>query len=149
MDLALGTLAAATVLSGNLWTESSDFYVVSAELYVGLRGHTGNEGPILVGLAHGDLTDAEIEESIEAVTSAQLSDRIQRERATRPVRDIGMFPGNAADEMINDGNPVKTPIRWMNRQGDDMKAWAFNSDGSALTTGTVFNLEGKIFVRPA
>ncbi len=70
-NMALGTLAANTLISGTTDTVNERTLISSVVASYSLSGFTAgdNIGPVLVGLAHGDYSDAEIEEWVENQTS--------------------------------------------------------------------------------
>ena len=78
--LTLGTLSDDTVITGSPMTLTDKLYIVSVDMYASGRGHTAGEGPLEVGLAHGDLTSSEIEENLQAEVTNRDS-IIERERA--------------------------------------------------------------------
>jgi len=99
----------------------------------------GDDGPILVGLAHSDYTAPEIEEWIENTGSWNKSDLVQsREVAKRLVRRIGVFetPVTVSTQflVLNDGKPIKTKLNWLLSEGQTLKLWAYNMGASSLAT---------------
>ncbi len=97
-------------------------------------------GPIEVGVAHGDYSDAEIEEWVENTGSWNEGDMVQsKEIGQRRIRSIGMFESttSATDGVtLNDGKPIKTKLNWILNQGQTLKLWAYNR-GSANVATTV------------
>ncbi len=151
MAVTLATLANQTVIvdspaANELFSRS--LYVISSDLYVTLRGATAGEGPIEVGWAHSDLSTGEIAEGILADTSNR-NDQIALEQAGRKIRKIGMFGNLGTNEVLNDGKDVRTKIRFMVDTGNGLALYAFNRSGSALTTGQVVIITGKIYCRRA
>ncbi len=148
--LALGALANADVV-GDVFNDTLDqeAYAISMEALWTIRGDTGGEGPVLVGVAHGDYTDAEIEEYLENAGSWTRGDLIAQEIAKRKIRTVGAFQGTAIDEILNDGKPMKTKLGFMLQEGQTVKVWAWNKSGATLTTGAQVFLEGHVWLRPA
>lgn len=147
-SMALGTLADNTVVGAVLGnTVANDTYLISADLMASLANHTAGEGPITVGIAHGDLSDAEIEECLEAVASWDNSDQIAQEHRRRKVRTIGVFPGVGTEESLNNGNPIRVRCRFTLHSGLGIKIWAHNRSGAALTTGTLLKVDGKFYTK--
>ncbi len=147
--LALATLADGALLSGGVLNAnfSRNFYAVSVDVTASKRGGTVGEGPILYGWAHSDLSDTEMDEKLEAENSAQ-GDIIANERAKRPVRLAGVFSQLSVDEILNNGMPVRTPLRFTIQEGFALALWAKNRSGVAnLTTGCVITVTGTIFGR--
>lgn len=149
-EINLGTLADEDVLSVTLpTTVSKDTFLVSADIVWARRNATVGEGPVLVGMAHSDYTDAEIEEAIEATGSWDQSDKIAQEQARRLVRQAGGFQGDTTttDEILNNGNPKRTKLRFVVQNGKTLKMWAKNKSGAALTTGSYIEYSGTIWAR--
>ena len=149
--LSLGTLANADLISGDLFSGDvvdDDTYMISTKLSWGIDDLTDGQGPILVGIAHGDYTDAEIEEWIEASNSLGSGNMIEKERSRRKCRRVGMFSGSGPVETLNDGKPISTKLRFMLSTGQNLKFWAYNKSGSSLsTTVPVVRINGPIFMR--
>ncbi len=140
-SLSLGTLAAGTLIA-DTWDDSvSERTRISSVVAIwALDVLTAPQGPIMVGVAHSDYTDAEIEEVIENTGTWDRGDKISQERAKRLVRVVGKFGQPSAagevDQVLNDGKPIKTKLNWILNSGDTLKMWAYNNSGSALS-GTV------------
>lgn len=148
--LVLGTLAANTLVGVNFDEAVSDrSFLLSMEAIWSLRDATSLEGGVMVGIAHNDYTDAEIEETIEATGSWDEGDLVQQERAKRKIRRIGTFGGLASDLVLNDGKPIKTKLMFSISEGQTLKLWAYNLTGAALTTGSVVHAEGHVWIRPS
>lgn len=150
-QLALGTLADETVLKTALigTSPSMDYYIISIDCAWALRDFTANEGPVLVGFAHNDLSVTEIDESLGA-SQGWEGDIIQKEMARRPVRTAGIFPGSATTEVdlvLNDGRELRTPMKFTVESGKDIALWAKNKSGAALTSGTFVEVEGRVYAR--
>ncbi len=144
-ELNLGTLALNTLLSTTPGSSpGQEAFLISTDLTITLVGLTAGEGPIIVGLAHEDYSDAEIEECIEATNTWQQHDQIAQEQARRKVRTIGAFH---ADGSLNDGKPIRTKCRWQNGEDDTLKMWAYNKGASPLTTGAQIEWFGSAFLR--
>ncbi len=150
--LALSTLAGTTLISDifdDLPTERT--FVASIVAVWSMINFTpaASDGPILVGLAHSDYSDAEIEAVIENTGSWDSGDKVQsREIAKRLVRSVGVFGGMgvSADEVamtLNDGKPIKTKLNWTLAGGQGLRLWAYNLGSSALaTTSPIVHLDG-------
>ncbi len=144
-QVALTTLADSTVISVTLATLTAKFYAISAKLMWSIRGKTANEGPLMLGLSHGDLSVTEIKEALEA-DLAIPDDIIARERTRRPIRDVGYFMGNdQAQEHLNNGLQVKTPLRFALSDNKTIVGFIYNQSGGALTTGSIVEVTGTIF----
>ncbi len=141
--LSLGTLAGNTLVGANFaetMTESGR--IASVDLTWGLSDFTpaADVGPFVVGVAHSDYDDAEIEEAIEISTGWDRGDKIAREKASRLVRQVGIFrsPAGGAsgvqNMVLNDGRNIKTRLNWGLTTGDTLKFWLFNSGSAAIGT---------------
>ncbi len=150
-ELALSTLAAKTlVLVGFDEAVDERTLVASIDAIYSIQGMTPQEldGPIMVGIAHGDYTAAEIEEWIENTGSWSEGDQVGTERANRKIRTIGIFQGpsniNEA-QVLNDGKKIKTRLNWILNAGLTLDLWAYNLGSSALaTTNPRINAEGHV-----
>ncbi len=138
--LTLGTLAAKTLISvtfDEVTSEQMRCSSVQAIWSLGTYTPTLNAGPILIGIAHSDYTDAEIEAVIESTGSWDRGDKISQEIGKRLVRRIGVFdtPDDANDEVVlNDGKPIKTKLNWHLNTGKTLRLWAYNQGTAALAT---------------
>lgn len=140
----LAALASETVIKTVIINLAQEAWLHSADLTWTVRGATGGEGPVMFGLADDNLTVAEIAEAIGAAPTSQ-SDRIQLERASRPVRVVGNFPFAAADEVHADGRKVRTKIKWMQAAAIDPCMWVQNKSGATLTTGAIVRVTGNLY----
>lgn len=144
----LGTLANGALLSqdaaGNLQEKA---FLVSVKATWNRRGGTVGEGPIKVGVAHSDYSNAEIEEWIEDNTGWAEGNMISQEISSRKIRQVGVFSAETADESLNDGRPIRTKCGWQLQTGDTLTVWAHNRSGGTLTTGTVIITDGSAFLR--
>ncbi len=141
-SLSLGTLAAATLVSvvlGDAVTETTK--ISSVRTTWSMTDFTGSagDGPISVGWAHSDYTDAEIEEYVETVGSWEAGDLVEsREIGKRLIRRVGTFAslGGGASEtsVLNDGKPIRTKLNWILNTGQTLRMWAYNEGTSALAT---------------
>ncbi len=147
--LTLGTLAASDVVKVN-FNDSVDeeAWALSAELVWSLRDLTPGEGPIIVGLAHSDYTDPEIEAFLEAAASWKRGNLTEQEIAKRKIRMVGIFPGEVAEEVLNDGRPIKTKLSFNLITAATVAMWAFNKSGAVLTTGGIITAEGHVWLKP-
>lgn len=143
-SLSLGTLAAKTLISADFDEAVSErTFVTSLKALYALENYSpaAGIGPILVGIAHSDYSDAEIEEFIETVSSWDEGNLVEgMEVRRRLIRKIGIFsePSSATDEtvVLNHGNPIRTKLNWMLRTGQTINLWAYNM-GTAPVAQTV------------
>ncbi len=146
--ITLGTLASGVVVAINTDQFEREFYAISADLWWNLRGGTPGEGPLEVGLAHGDYTVTEVKEKLDLTGMEDPSDKISQERGRRLVRRTAKFNYIAAAETLNDGKEIRTPVRMMLAGSvATIQFWAHNLSGSPLTTGGVIQVSGKIYGR--
>ncbi len=144
--LALGTLAAATLISADFDEVVEEKMLVSSIVSTySLRELTAasGAGPIVVGVAHSDYTDAEIEAWLETTDSWDQGDLVQgKEVRNRLIRRIGIFGSSG---VLNDGKPIKTRLNWLLRTGQTLSVWGYNRGASALaTTDPQIVLEGHV-----
>ncbi len=154
IDIPLLTLASEDVLGENL-TDNVDerAWLSSVKAAWTFSGFTpvDGDGPILVGLAHSDYTDAEVEEWIESGTSWKEGDKIAQERSKRLIRRVGIFeaPLSTTDSTVLDnGIQITTKCGWILTQGQTLKIWAFNMGTGALTTGAFVHVVGHANLWP-
>ncbi len=153
---SLGTLAAKTVI-GEAFDETVNekTFVSSMSGFWSMDQFTSgtDKGPILVGVAHSDYSDTEIEEWIESTGSWNEGDLVQsREVGKRWIKKVGEFP-TAEDAskvvVLNDGKPIFTKLGWMLLQGQGLKQWAYNQGTAALaTTDPTVRLSGHANLWP-
>ncbi len=145
---ALGTLANADLIAGELVPVADEEYrALSLKLVWAIKGATVGEGPIVVGVADGDYTAAEIEEWLEATTAMTRGDRIAREQADRRCRRVGVFGNEGVAETLNDGKAITTRLNWHVVEGKTIQVWAYNQSGAALTTGANIMQNGAVRLR--
>ncbi len=154
-SMSLATLASSTLLG-------QDFdEVVNERTYASSMRCTHSftrftkgldDGPVMVGVAHGDYSDSEIEAWIENAGSWNEGDLVQQEVAKRKIRKIGVFdtPIDAtASQTLNDGKPITTKLGWILLQGETLKQWAYNMGASNLeTTSPRYMVQGHVNLWP-
>ncbi len=146
--VALGALANVTVQTGALvGTADGAYRLMSTNLLWSIKNQTVGEGPIVVGVAHGDYSVAEIKEAIESGSSINIGDKVAIEKGNRLVREIGVFSGLATEETLNDGRPIKTRLNWAIPIGINVNCFAYNDSGAQLNTGTIVDATGPLWVR--
>ncbi len=143
--LTVGNLTTKDVIANDYSaTVDADTYMMSAKLMWGLEGATVGDGPMVVGLAHNSYTAAQIEEAIEASASWDQGDKIANEHRRRLIRTVGIFPLVAADEVLNDGRPIRTKLGFVCQIGTTLKTWAYNPSTGTIATGIVINATGGV-----
>jgi len=153
--LALGTLAALTLVGSDFDEVVNGRTLVSS---IVTRWTVENwtaiaqSGPLLFGVAHGDYSDAEIEEYLEATQSWNEGDLLAQEVSKRKIRRIGVItaPPTAAESAVfNEGRAKKTKLNWILNDGETMKLWAYNTGSAALaTTAPVMRTSGHANLWP-
>ncbi len=145
-QLSLGALATETSAKQNFdSTVDDNTFLLSVEAVYSLEAHTGGEGPIVVGIAHGDYTAAEITEWFAATGSWDRSDKIAQERQRRKIRQVGQFEGGSVNEVLNEGRAIKTTLKFAVEDGQTLALWSISLHGSTLTTGTIVHCTGKVW----
>ncbi len=154
--LALGTLAPSVVIGATVAdtvTEKAWVSSISCSHALADFVAVADRGPILVGVAHGDYTDSEVEEWVESIDSWEEADQIGQEVGRRKIRKIGQFRvpvGSVAGDVqvLNDGKNIRTKCGWMLTTGQTLRFWAYNQGDGALTTGSEWNVQGHANIWP-
>ncbi len=146
---ALGTLASNTLI-GSLFDEvvNERSFLLSLNAIWSIEDLVAGDGPVLVGVAHGDYTDAEVEEVIENANSWNRGDLVQQEVARRKVRQVGTFMGGG-ESVLNEGRMIKTPLKFIVNQGQTLRLWAYNASSATLNTGAIVTLAGHVWIKTA
>lgn len=147
-DITVGNLVAGAMAETATAAATETCYALSADLLISVSGMTPGDGPLDIGLFHGDYSTAEVAECLDAVTDAfQEGDLVTKEKAKRRVRRIGQLSGGLADEVLNDGKPIRVRIKFAVDAGQDLGFYARNADSAQRTTGAVVHIKGKIYYR--
>ncbi len=113
---------------------------------------TAVDGPLVVGVAHSDYTDAEIEEWIENSGGWDEGNLQSQEIAKRKIRRVGVFATSgvtATDtDVLNEGRPITTKCGWMLLQGQTVAMWAYNMGESAPAAGAIVRVQGHANLWP-
>ena len=150
VDVAVGTLAANDVTSGNFaqTITGNRVYAVYAKGSWSIREFTKGDGPLAVGFAHSDYSSAEIEECIENTSSWDLGDKVGEERARRHVRRVGKFALNQdEDEVLGLGQAMYRKLGFWLEEDKTIGIWVRNEDGTASTAGAIVRFSGYLAVR--
>ncbi len=143
--ITLGALAShAAVKQTNPLAIEEDFRVLKMRIVGGLDSTTGEEGPIVLGIADNELSAAEIAECWNAEGPLDRNDNLKDERAHRPV----FILCNLEETAFGDGKyvfDVEENIRWTFSNTEGFCIFAFNLDGAALTTGGVVRFLAKFY----
>ncbi len=157
--LALGTRATGTVLAGVLFTNGPGRkYLISADLTWTWSEVTDGNGPIDVGVAHGDYSVTEISEWFNSASFSQ-SDKIEREENARGrfIKQAGTISATArggataatnAGQLAN-GAVKRLKLGFLIEDGGTVNIWARNADAVLLATGSILRASGKVWYRNA
>ncbi len=146
---AAGALAAADMTSTAFGSAlDQEVYALSMDVVLTTHGFTAGEGPIIVGVAHGDYSAAEIEEWLEEASSWIKSNKIGQERARRKCRIIAASHEPALNENFNDGKPIRVKLGFVLEDGQQLQLWVYNDSDATLTTGGIVELTGPAYLRP-
>ncbi len=147
-QMGLTTLATKTALAAVIVGAPNDTVRVSSvklnnvwDDMTGTGGTANEDGPLLIGVAHGDYSVTEIKEFLEASTSIDFGDKIAAERTRRLIRVIGTLSAMQISDPAN-GGLRKIKLNWLLEEGSTLNIWAFNTGGSSLTTGSQLNVSG-------
>jgi len=95
-------------------------------------------GPFILGWAHSDYTDAEVEEWVEQANSWNVGDKIAAEQSRRLIRQIGSFEtlpiGVTQTVSLNDGRMKTTKIGFMIESTQTLRFWVYNAGTATLDT---------------
>ena len=137
----LGTLAAQTAIQlGTVPAITQNFQPALYQGSVGLQGRTAGDAPLMLVVADGGLTLAEVQ---EALTAEPLHSRDQPalDQARRPVRRLATLGDDPSVVHVNEGN--RLPLF---RENIGWEFYAFNA-GTALTTGSTMSGQLATFGR--
>ncbi len=144
-QLALGTLGDGVVSSANITQfGTTKFKVVSTDLTWTSLGATPTEGPIQVGIGNADLSNTEMGEALDAQPTSK-ADIVALERIRRPVREVGAFAVVSANDVLNDGKPIRQKLVTVLDEGIELDVWARNKSGATLTTGHIITVTGRVY----
>ncbi len=152
---AIGTLAAATaLLIGTKLATVERFRMLKTECNALIFGTIAATefGGMLLGIADGDLTVAEIEEQIEANGPLGPNDVVLSEQAMRPVFIVGAIDiGPAANNTVimfrdvqSNAPQIRATPRWTFARTKSWNWFLYNS-GEAPTTGASVRVTAKNF----
>lgn len=144
-QINLSTLANGSVLTGGLLTLGEDFFCTSVVASWTIRS-SNDEGPLEALLAHGDYTDTEIIEALDA-SPTDPDDKVANERSRRQVRKVGVFKHESAEAHIAGGELVKTRMMMSIGDGHTIDFGVKNNSGAALTTGATLDIVGTAWGR--
>ncbi len=145
--VALGTLAAVTAIKlGSDISITEDFRMLKSEVLGFIEGLTAGEGTgLMLGIANGELSVAEIVECLLADGPDDRNDRLKQEKAERYVKIVAQYEGGKADTagvLVGENADRKLTVkpRWTFSNPEGWDWFIFNAGGSALTTGATAKL---------
>ncbi len=154
-EMAIGTLNAKVVIFAGFDNSVVERTFISSVVATwALKNVTpsATAGPLLVGLAHGDYTAAEIEEWIENTAGWAEANQIGQEIGKRKIRKVGIFANSGAvteASVLNDGRPIRTKCGWILTSGQSVSAWAYNlGTGAYATTDPSVDISGHANLWP-
>jgi len=146
----LGALATLDVTSAALTAVPvNPTRLITLDASFGLSNTIAADDGHTFGVAHGDYTNAEIEECLEATNSINPGDKVTQERANRLVRYIGKFEKGAAGESgsFNDGKRIKIRLNWPMAIGQNLVIWCRNGGSNVWTSGADILIDGNLWVK--
>ncbi len=150
-NAALGALAGEDVVKiASDVTLVDDFRILKSEIIAVILGLTTSEGTgLILGMANGELSAAEVEECLEIDGPVNPNDRERTEKAMRNCKNIAFaVPGNLNTEMVfeNDegGRLITMKHRWTYNNPEGWDYYVYNI-GAALTTGATVQLVATHF----
>ncbi len=149
LEFELATLASRTLVSAifpdsvneTTWVSSLIASWSFTDFTAGL-----DIGPTLVGVAHSDYADSEIEAWVEQSESWEVDDLVAREIGSRKIKRVGQFSTN---DVLNDGKPIRTKLNWYLNTGQTLRVWAYNKGlNPYATTSPVVGVSGHVNLWP-
>ncbi len=138
--IALGALAARTVILFPALALEEDFRMLKSEIWAILDDHANGDGAkIVLGLACAELSLAEVEEALEINGPINRNDRLQEERATRPVWLIEGFE-EKSDASVQRMAKQEWKKRWTFSNADGWNFFIYNQSNGPLTTGSTVRI---------
>ncbi len=157
--LDLGTLASRTLIGvafDETVNERTFISSIVASHIISEWTAAAGDGPVMVGFAHSDYSDSEIEAFIETTGSWNETDQIAQEVGKRKIKIVGTIAlagfgagGGVGMQALNDGKPINTKLGWILTQGQTVRLWAYNLGDSAFaSTDPDYNVEGHANLWP-
>ncbi len=136
--IAPGTLGTASiVLSTSGVVLEDDFRIIKTEYFLLEQAGPGALGDtVILGIANGELSAAEIGEAIFTDGPNDRNDRLLTERAERAVWLLcaRVATSTSAPQVaINDGMPMEKVLRWTFSNPEGWNWFFFNPDEAAMT----------------
>lgn len=139
----MGALATGTVIKQTGQAFTNAFRVLKTHVYPFWHGYTDNQGPLIIGIADGELSATEIEECIESAVDGP-GDHPATERHLRPVWLMGQLQAPPDGPPWGPTMPLEAKPRWTFPLGDGANngpaVFAYNGGLVTLTTGGTLRL---------
>ncbi len=146
ITVVIGALATKDVIAAAGFVASdAEYLLMNVDCTYSWDSATAGDGPINVGIADGDYTDAEIEQCLEASASISLGNRIAQEQGNRLVRSAGTMTETRPN--LRDGAPVKLKLNWKTAIGQIPKFYVYNITGANLVTGSALLVQGHAWIK--
>ncbi len=146
---ALNAQDASNLASRNGGNMVEDFRMLRMDYWMAIKPAQAVvvlDGPIIVGVSHGDLTGAEVEEALESIVLGN-DNIVANEQAMRPVWPLEVFIIPDADSADNATLVRKGTFkpRWTFPNPAGWRWWVYNNSDAQLVTGTNLNILAKCF----
>lgn len=130
----LGTLGAALALIVATKVVTTNFRLIKAEGWLHWQDATTEEGPLMIGIARGNLTVTQIKEALDSDVLSPASTEAN-EQAMRP---IFLFDEMLKADVASTKHSayVSKTIRWTFTENVGFQLFCFNINTGALTTGS-------------
>ncbi len=144
--IALGALGAKAMVTFPAITVTEDFKLLKSEIFCILDdADIDNGAGLILGIADGELTTAEIVEALSLNGPLDRNDRLNKEQATRPVWPItGLKPGTDTHPVMRfgpeNGQIVHKGKPWTFSSPEGWKFWIYNQGNTAIVTGSTARL---------
>ncbi len=151
VSITLGALASQSAVKsvGGAALQTTSFRILKTEYFIVMTTSWAAENDqVLLGIANGELSAAEIAACINANGPDDRNDRVKAELASR---GVWMFdhlreqPGQTlgVNEIVNDNRKNEFAIRWTFTPTEGWDWFVFNPLDGAITTGPVFRIFAK------
>ncbi len=139
-EITVGALTTLAVAGSSTMIDSSrlaGMRIKKMKYAVQYKDKTASEGPLLLGMASVDLSNAEIAEALVADPQSPR-DQPAAEQANRQVFPLAMLPASVevAGNEIQALRSLRYPWKRI-LEGNGLKYFVQNLDGSTLTSGTL------------
>ena len=146
-SLDVSSLAVDALVSSSIAAAVEErSYVISMDVVASIGGGASGQ-TLVIGVAHGDYTNAEIEEWYENSGSWDEGSLPDQEKSRRKCRQIGMF-SSSADQRIEQGENIRVKLGWILNQGEQLTFWGYNTGTTSMSSTTFVTFVGQVYLRP-